>query len=406
MFQLEPSVFALLKRVSREQAGEGVIIYVRRSSKQTSSSRVRVDWAYGFMVSMAAFALTFLAYNAYFIMDHGRTEDTATGASGHWRGWTLALAFDVPWLLCLLCYLRVLMIKPGKVPRRWTEYVTKNAIRVSVTEQSTFQPRTSSICGACMRHRPERAHHCSICGECVLRHDRHDWLIGTCVGFRNHKFYILFLFYGALASTLFLVFMVPHFVVRVLTAASLTPESSGASHPLPPAAARVLEASILLVAFLALPYFFYNLSIQGAQLCRNATSHEAEYVATNPYDLGTRIGNAAAVFGTDLGPLFLYWLLPVDPCRPESDGLFYPIPSSPKATPCSIEDGSYDESIQALLGASFGNTKRIDRIFDSDMKHLILKGRKSCHLGEEEEKMDETRRLAPSRSNSYSSCIL
>lgn len=39
------------------------------------------------------------------------------------------------------------MNRPGTVPRRWTEYVTKNSIRISVTEQSTFQvgPRQSWI---------------------------------------------------------------------------------------------------------------------------------------------------------------------------------------------------------------------------------------------------------------------
>ncbi|EER10808.1 zinc finger protein DHHC domain containing protein, putative [Perkinsus marinus ATCC 50983] len=214
-----------------------------------------------------------------------------------------------------------------------------------------------------MRHRPERAHHCSTCGQCILRHDRHDWLTGTCIGFRNHKFYLLFLFYGALASTVFLLSVAPHFFVRVVVASHVAGSATVATLALSLTAVRILEASILMVAFLALPYFYYNLTVQCSQICRNITTHEASYVATNPYDLGTRLANAAAVFGTDFGPLFLYWLLPLDPCRPESDGLFYPLPSSPEsAGHGSVEDGkNADDSIEALLGAPFGNNKRIEK---------------------------------------------
>ncbi|KAF4673300.1 hypothetical protein FOL47_010741 [Perkinsus chesapeaki] len=378
-----------------------ITIHPRRSIKQASS--VRMEWAYGLLASITAFTLTFLVYNVYFVMDH--RQQVLGGTAGVWglREWMLAMAFDVPWLLCLICYLRVLMTKPGKVPRRWTEYVTKNSIRVSVTEQSTFQPRASSICGACMRHRPERAHHCTVC---------------ACIGFRNHKFYVLFLFYGALASTVFLLLIVPHLSIRMMSSG---PQASFL--PLSSAACRTIEASIAMVAFLALPYFYFNLPLQCSQLCRNVTAHEAEYVATNPYDLGTRVANAAAVFGTSFGPMFLYWLLPVDPCRPESDGLFYPVASSPgMSTACSVEDGGgMEHSIQALLGRARGDTKHIDRCFggfmtasrllDPDMKHLITSGKRNSLAAIEfhEDAADETTRLAPpSRSSSYcsTSCIL
>ncbi|KAK0480312.1 zf-DHHC-domain-containing protein [Armillaria novae-zelandiae] len=40
--------------------------------------------------------------------------------------------------------------------------------------------------------KPHRAHHCSVCGTCVLKYDHHCPWIGQCVGARNHKFFINF----------------------------------------------------------------------------------------------------------------------------------------------------------------------------------------------------------------------
>ncbi|KIY68821.1 zf-DHHC-domain-containing protein [Cylindrobasidium torrendii FP15055 ss-10] len=40
--------------------------------------------------------------------------------------------------------------------------------------------------------KPYRAHHCRICGTCVLKFDHHCPWIGQCVGARNHKFFINF----------------------------------------------------------------------------------------------------------------------------------------------------------------------------------------------------------------------
>ncbi|KAF8920141.1 DHHC palmitoyltransferase-domain-containing protein [Mucidula mucida] len=40
--------------------------------------------------------------------------------------------------------------------------------------------------------KPYRAHHCRICGTCVLKYDHHCPWIGQCVGARNHKFFVNF----------------------------------------------------------------------------------------------------------------------------------------------------------------------------------------------------------------------
>ncbi|KAK9483897.1 DHHC palmitoyltransferase-domain-containing protein [Lipomyces starkeyi] len=50
-------------------------------------------------------------------------------------------------------------------------------------------------CSKCKCWKPDRAHHCSTCGTCVLRMDHHCPWFSSCIGYDNHKYFILFLIY-------------------------------------------------------------------------------------------------------------------------------------------------------------------------------------------------------------------
>jgi len=51
-------------------------------------------------------------------------------------------------------------------------------------------------CEKCCLIKPDRSHHCSVCGDCVLKMDHHCPWVNNCVAFNNYKFFVLFLLYG------------------------------------------------------------------------------------------------------------------------------------------------------------------------------------------------------------------
>ena len=52
-----------------------------------------------------------------------------------------------------------------------------------------------SYCDTCKFLRPPRSFHCAQCGVCIEVHDHHCPWVGTCIGYRNLKYFIAFLFW-------------------------------------------------------------------------------------------------------------------------------------------------------------------------------------------------------------------
>lgn len=45
----------------------------------------------------------------------------------------------------------------------------------------------------CCLHRPSRSKHCSLCKCCIAKNDHHCVWINNCVGYLNHRYFLLFL---------------------------------------------------------------------------------------------------------------------------------------------------------------------------------------------------------------------
>ena len=64
-------------------------------------------------------------------------------------------------------------------------------------------------CDKCGRSKPPRAHHCLICKACILKLDHHCPWVNNCIGLRNHRYFVLFLFYISLAMGFYVVLVFP-----------------------------------------------------------------------------------------------------------------------------------------------------------------------------------------------------
>jgi len=76
----------------------------------------------------------------------------------------------------------------------------------------TRTPLGVRFCEKCIHIKPDRCHHCSVCGVCVLKMDHHCPWVNNCVGFTNYKFFLLFLGY-AFSYCVFIAFTsLPYFI--------------------------------------------------------------------------------------------------------------------------------------------------------------------------------------------------
>ncbi|GJN40309.1 hypothetical protein PR202_gb29514 [Eleusine coracana subsp. coracana] len=81
----------------------------------------------------------------------------------------------------------------------------------SMAHGGTGNPRVR-YCRKCNQLKPPRCHHCSVCGRCVLKMDHHCVWVVNCVGALNYKYFLLFLFYTFLETTLVTLSLLPHFI--------------------------------------------------------------------------------------------------------------------------------------------------------------------------------------------------
>jgi len=68
------------------------------------------------------------------------------------------------------------------------------------------------FCPTCSCIKPDRAHHCSVCGHCILKFDHHCPWVNTCINFANYKFFVLFLGYGFFLCSFGSLSILPFFI--------------------------------------------------------------------------------------------------------------------------------------------------------------------------------------------------
>ena len=80
---------------------------------------------------------------------------------------------------------RASLMDPGFIPRG----------KLSIPSDSDAMVRSdgSKFCDTCLIWRPPRAKHCRYCDSCVQKFDHHCPWLGTCVGLRKYRYFVIFL---------------------------------------------------------------------------------------------------------------------------------------------------------------------------------------------------------------------
>jgi len=263
---------------------------------------------------------------------------------------TFLILYNVFWILAAWSYLKTRCSEPGRLPDRWDGFVQHQRGVLPVgTSKGGWQPGRVTSCKKCNgRVRPERAHHCSVSDHCVLRMDHYCPWTGNCVGFKNHKFFLLLLIYGLVCG----LFAVASSVVELITASGCLFQGGASCAQRSLGVNKSLWVAFLVFGFLAVSVscMLTILLVQHFPLAlRNCTSIEELYSnMDNPYDLGDGCANLSELFG-EFG---CDWFLPVQPCRPMCDGLSFR--TAGEVLPPQLEDALADSASENEDNAAFG----------------------------------------------------
>ena len=220
-----------------------------------------------------------------------QSEESTVG----WTDWTLSLIVNLLIVISIVLMLLTGLTNPGIIPKNESGTLAPGVDPNAVDSTTGFLvPRFILLNGVCVRqkfcrtckiYRPPRSNHCSVCDNCVLRHDHHCVALGTCVGLGNYRWFLLLS--GSLALLCPLVFWLVKNQVL-----SLGEETVGEIKFLTflyDNFMLMFLAVVSLVGSIAFVLLFvYHYFITAHNLTTN--EHLKKYYKVNPFDYG-KAGN-------------------------------------------------------------------------------------------------------------------
>jgi len=148
----------------------------------------RCSWFPSFLVLACFFVLS--SGFSYVIVERNHSD----------RLWTLAV-YAVLAGLFMHSLLSVMLKDAGSVTREVLARMDPASGGPTLIRIETKRDGSPRFCRACKIPKPDRTHHCHACRRCHMRMDHHCAFVNNCVGYRNHKFFFLFLWWGAWTSS-------------------------------------------------------------------------------------------------------------------------------------------------------------------------------------------------------------
>lgn len=256
--------------------------------------------------SVSVFLFEWVVYNVVFL---GRILPTVD--KEEWIP-LFAVLFNGIWLLAFLTFCRVHTSNPGVITEQWRAFVQNTTGLDVIVSRQEWQPGKCTTNNKSKEIRPERAHFCSMMGMDVLRMDHYCPWTGNVIGFKNHKFFILLGWYGALSALVAFATSLPWLIQCAIGRDDAVQDVILVD--------RIFFFAFGVFAFMVM-MLLTGLTVSHFPLaCRNMTTIEETYQnMPNPYDQQSWFANLCEIFG-DFG---LDWFLPVDPMHPRSDGFSY-----------------------------------------------------------------------------------
>ena len=274
------------------------------------------------------------------------------------------LFYNAVGCLALTSHLRAMFADPGAVPKN-AEPLPGDVSRLRDALQYSRKLAKRGWCHRCGAYKPPRAHHCSVTGRCIVKLDHYCPWTNNAIGVKNHKFFLLFIFYTFILCAYSLAVVI-HIAYDAMRRDLPTPFGVGA----------------LVVGTCAVLFGLFT----SCMLC-----DQYSVLSTNVAKIDrlknqlTTVSEINEVFGGRSRGFHLHWLLPIAPHFPDSvkDDVFgFRVPddsSSPGSG--SGADGNHDPLLLGSTSSSGTTTSGGPPGLTSDRrdpssseKHIDLEG--------------------------------
>lgn len=116
-----------------------------------------------------------------------------------WLGFSIfgllnILLFNSAAVLAAYSHFAAMTTDPGAVPKG-ANPLPEDEEEIDYEIGGNNQNPYKKYCRRCQAFKPSRAHHCSMCGRCIVKMDHHCPWVNNCIGINNHKLFILFTFW-------------------------------------------------------------------------------------------------------------------------------------------------------------------------------------------------------------------